>query len=85
MVGESGIFGAANKSVVTAQCGKRKRGPYFHYDAKVHFKIAKYASENGNKCAVNKFSAEQGHAVSEATVRNFKLKYISLVKAWGLS
>ena len=72
---ESGSFGAANKSVAatTAQCGKRKRGPYYH-NAKVRLKIAKYASENGNKSAVNEFSGELGHAVSEAPklLRNFK-------------
>ena len=30
---------------------------------------------------MKKFSAELGHAVSEATVRNFKRTYISIVKA----
>ncbi len=42
-------FHAANESIATAtaECGKRKRGPYHHYDAKVW--AAKYASENGIK------------------------------------
>ena len=56
---------AANKSVAaaTAQCGKRKRGLYHQYDAKVRLKIAKYALENGNKSAVKIFSAELGHSL----------------------
>jgi len=72
--GSSSSFSAANESVTaaTAQCGKRKRGPYHHYDTKIRAKIAKYACENGNKSTVGEFSSQLGHAISETTVRNFK-------------
>lgn len=78
-------FVAANKEVaaITAQSGKRKRGPYRQYDAQVRVKIAKYACENGNKSTVYKYSAELGHSISESTVRNFKRTYLSKLKAGG--
>ena len=69
---------SANGEVVRAMAkSKRKRGEYHHYDGPTRLKIAKYASENGNKAAVKKFSTHLGYEISEATVRNFKRKYLS--------
>ena len=59
---------------------KRKRGDYHHYSREVRAKVAKYACHYGNKSAVKKFSKELGHDLSEATVRNFKRKYLDKVK-----
>lgn len=71
---------AANRKVERV-LNKRKRGQYHRYDPDVRVKIAKYACENGNKSAVDRFSSELGFNVSEATVRNFKRVYLSKLKA----
>lgn len=64
----------------SASCFKvlvmRKRGKYFHYDDGVKAKIAKYACENGNKHAAEKFAQTLGHPLTESTVRNFKHVYL---------
>ena len=60
---------------------KRKRGQYHHYSGELRAKIAKYACENGNKATLGKFSVELGYVLSEATVRNYKRKYIEKLKA----
>lgn len=78
--GESSSISDANERVVEVIKQSRKRGAYYHYDSTLRLKIAKYASENGNKSAVIKFSADLGRRVSEATVRNFKRVYLSKVK-----
>ena len=62
---------------------KRARGDYHHYTAEARVKITKYACESGNKAAVEKFSVELGHRVSEGTVRNFKRKYLEQLKCVG--
>ena len=76
---------AANKEVacVLEQCDKRKRArsEYHHYTAETRAKIAKYACENGNKAAVNKYSMELGHSIAEGTVRNFKRRYLEQLKS----
>ena len=64
--GDSGVV-AANKevaAVAAAQGEKRKRGPYHRYSDKLRAKIAKYACENGNKSAVEKFSTQLGYSIS---------------------
>ena len=76
---------AANKKVLCEleRCGKKKwaRREYHHYVAETRAKIARYASENGNKAAVKKYSVELGYSVSEGTVRNFKRKYLEQLKS----
>ena len=59
---------AANQQVeeeLKSQDKRRKRGKYQHYDAEVRAKIAKYASEHGNKAAATHFTRELGRTVSE--------------------
>ena len=64
---------AANDSVQQVSKGKRrKRGRYYHYDAEVRAKIAKHVCQHGNKSAVQRFTQELGHCVSESSVRNMK-------------
>ena len=48
------------------------------YDAEVRAKIAKHASEYGNKSASVKFTQESGHCVSESSVRNMKAYFQKL-------
>ena len=43
-------------------------------------KIVKYPCDNGNKAAINTFSVELGHVITENTVRNIKKAYLSLLK-----
>uniref|UniRef100_A0A1X7UU83 Uncharacterized protein n=1 Tax=Amphimedon queenslandica TaxID=400682 RepID=A0A1X7UU83_AMPQE len=69
---------SANSEVIRALAkSKRKKGEYHHYYGPTCLKIAKYASVNGNKAAVRKFFTHFGYEISEATVRNFKSKYLS--------
>ena len=58
---------------------KRKFSERHHYDQSTRTAIGKYALINGNKRAVEKFSASLGFSVSEATVRNFKRAVQSLL------
>ncbi len=58
----------------------KKRGPYKTYDDVTKLKIAKYSCENGNKVAVEKFSHQLGHKLSESTVRNMKKTYLEKLK-----
>ena len=51
---------------------KRKSSEWHHYVPATKTVIGKYVLINGNKRAVQKFSASLGFAVSEATVCNFK-------------
>ena len=53
----------------------RKRGPYQRYNAETRAKIGRYAAENGNKAAVDKFSQELSRPVSESSVRGMKKAY----------
>lgn len=73
---------SANKEVskVLQSSERRKRGKYFHYDDDVKAKIAKYACENGNKRAAEKFAQTLGHPVIESTVRNFKRAYLEKLR-----
>ena len=82
--GEDSSVTAANKQVAALVQGKKRvRGQYHHYDAELRAKIAKYACENGNKSTVDKFSAQLGYSLSEATVRNFKRTYLARLRAEG--
>ena len=79
---EDSIVTAANKQVAALVLGKKRtRGEYHNYE--LCAKIAKYACENSNKSAVDKFSAQLGYSLSEATVRNFKRIYLAWLKAKG--
>ena len=53
-----------------------KRGSYTQYSNKTWAKIARYASEHGNKAAVNKFLHELGKPIPESTIRNMKSIYL---------
>ena len=48
---------------------------YHSYEPEIKAKIGRYAAENGNVAAVNKFSKVLGYELHEATVRNFKRAY----------
>ena len=76
-----GATASAKKEVRKAQeqAQRRKRGSYHHYN-ETRAKIAKYSCDNGNKAAASKFFAELGHVVTESTVRNMKMAYLSLLK-----
>ena len=47
---------------------KRKSNEWHHYDQAMKTAFGKYTLINGNKRAIQKFSASIGIAVSEATV-----------------
>ena len=52
----------ANEEVSGAiESQKKKGGKYYHYDATLQVKIAKYICENGNKSTVKNFSKELGY------------------------
>ena len=53
----------------------KRKNTNFHYDAEIRAKIGRYAAENGNKNAVEKFSRELQRPLSESTVRGFKKAY----------
>ena len=79
---------AANKEIrseleIGGKKRKSARGDFHHYTTEAHAKIVKYACQSGNKAAVEKFSVELGHRVSEGTVRNFKRKYLEQLKCVG--
>lgn len=57
-----------------------KRGSYTQYSDETRAKIARYASEHGNKAAVNKFSRELGKPIPESTVRNMKSIYLQKLR-----
>ncbi|KAM7429608.1 hypothetical protein ABFA07_019556 [Porites harrisoni] len=57
----------------------RERGNYNHYSPKIHAKIGKYASENGNSKALKKFKAEVPN-LKESTVQSFKQAYGTKLK-----
>ena len=59
---------------------KRKSSERHRYDDATRTAIGKYAQTNGNKRAVEKFSASLGYTVSEATVRNFKREVLKRLK-----
>ena len=59
---------------------RQKLGRYHDYDGEVRAKIAKHASEHGNKSACLKFTQELGHCVSESSVRNTKKAYLQKLK-----
>ena len=78
---------AANKAVIealaTSSSGNQvmsKRGQYKAYDETTRARIGRYAAENGNKAAVEKFSAELGYIVPESTVRGMKTAYLRELK-----
>ncbi len=74
---------AANKQVseiLQVAKERKKRVPNKTYDDVTRVKIAKYTCENGNKAAVEKFSDELGHKVSESSVRNMKKAYLEKLK-----
>ncbi len=74
---------AANKQVseiLQVSKERKKRGPNKTNDDVTRVKIAKYTCENGNKAAVEKFSDELGHKVSESSVRNMKKAYLEKLK-----
>ena len=54
---------------------KRSSTTYHRYEPEIKAKIGRYAAENGNVAAVNKFSKVLGYELHEATVRNFKRAY----------
>ena len=58
------------------QTSTTKRKPYTKHSADEHFKIGKYASENGPITAVRKFE-KQFWNMNESTARTFKKKYES--------
>ena len=58
----------------------RRKGGTTYYDDETRAKIAKYPCDNGNKNAISTFSVELGHVVTESTVRNMKMAYLSLLK-----
>ena len=58
------------------QTSTSKRKPHTKYSADEHFKIGKYASENGPIAAVRKFE-KQFPNMNESTARAFKKKYES--------
>ena len=65
-----------NRSVERAlDSVSRKRGSYQRYDPETRAKIGRYAAENGNKAAVDKFSTELSRPVSESSVRGMKKAY----------
>jgi hypothetical protein len=49
----------------------------------VRYQIGKYAAQNGNRSAVNKFTKELGKPLSESTVRGMKKNYLDKVKKAG--
>ena len=81
--GDGGVVAANKKvaAVAAAQGENRKTGPYHRYGDELCAKIAKYACENGNKSAVEKFSTQLGYSISEATVRNLKHTYLLKLRA----
>lgn len=77
---------AANKTVAEAvarEANSRKRKPYHHNDDELKAKKGRYAAENGNKRAVEKFSKELEHNISDSTVRQFKKAYCGRLKELG--
>lgn len=81
---EDAFTSAANKEVTkeigTAANKRMKRGPYTQYSDETRAKIARYASEHGNKAAVIKFSRELEKPLPESTVRNMKKIYLQKLK-----
>ena len=59
---------------------KRKSTNNCFYDPTMRAKIGRFAAENGNKRAVEKFSCELKRPLSESTVRGFKKAYYSELK-----
>ena len=45
-----------HKEVICQDKWRRKHGKYYHYDADVRVKVAKYACDHGNKAAAVKFT-----------------------------
>lgn len=52
----------------------RKRGKYANYDGENRAKIVKYASEHGNRKAIDHFASEY-QGLKESTVHTFKKAY----------
>ena len=50
------------------------------YDPEIRTKIGRFAADNGNKRAVERFSRELQRPLSESTVRGFKKAYYSELK-----
>lgn len=75
-----------NKEVakaVVAEVKTRKRKSYAHYDDELKARIGRFAAENGNKAAVDKFSRELDRPLMESSVRNFKKKYYAELRVVG--
>ena len=68
------------KTLSASGCRQRKRKSNFYYDPETRAKIGRFAAENGNKRAVERFSRELQRPLSESTVRGFKKAYYSELK-----
>ena len=68
------------KTLSASGCRQRKRKSNFYYDPETRANIGRFAAENGNKRAVERFSRELQRPLSESTVRGFKKAYYSELK-----
>ena len=57
------------------QRSNKRKITNFHYDVEILAKIGRYAAENGNKNAMERFSRDLQSPLSESTVRGFKKAY----------
>lgn len=65
----------------TQTAGKRLRINATHsYSDEMRYKIGRYALENTNIKAAEKFSKMLGHSIPESTIRNFKTAYKQMLK-----
>ena len=67
-----------NRGSIWGRKGRKSRKRHLRRRTKTA--IGKYATINGNKSAVEKFSISLGFPVSEATVRNFKREVLQQLK-----
>ena len=65
------------KLTETQQNTRRKRGSYTVLTPEVRAKVGKYAAENGNTKAANKFTDELGTNIAESTVNELYLQLLS--------
>lgn len=54
----------------------KKRGSYAHYTNEFKFEVGKFAAENGDSKAVQKYSIKDKKAINESTIRSWKLQYL---------
>ena len=65
------------KATASSSRSRKRKNTNSYYDPKTCAKIGRFAAENGNKRAVEKFSQELQRPLSESTVHGFKKAYFS--------